>query len=181
MARICYNHPYINVAQKSVLAAGSTTVYQPDYKLGTEIKCDSGIYRYLQADGAISEGYVCKFLASGAATGLYDAWVLNTTGSGTAITTCGICVAHGGLADNQQGWFWLGEGEEYVYLASGVTSFTGPLCTWTTSGQVAAATSGDIIAELMPIDSTTSSGTSLRLCRSPRLLATNIYPVSTAA
>lgn len=168
MARIAYNHPYINVAQKSVLAAGSTTVYQPDFKLGTQIQCDSGVYKYLQADGAVAEGYLVRWYPSN-----FDANIIDTTASGTAPTNCGICVASGGLADNQQGWFWLGDGEEYCALASGVTSLTVPLCTWTTSGLIGGAGSGDLIWNLVAVDSSTSSGTSLRLCRSNTLLKTN--------
>lgn len=173
MARISYNHPYINVAQKSVLAAGSTTVYQPDVKLGTEIRCDSGVYRYLQADGAIPVGYLVRFFPGGTATSNYDANLIDTTLSGTAPHALGICVAEGGLVDNQQGWFWLGDGEEYCALASGVTSLTVPLCTWTTSGLIGGAGSGDLIWNLVAVDSSTSSGTSLRLCRSNTLLKTN--------
>ena len=168
MARIAYNHPYINVSVKSVLQLGSSTVYQPDIKIGTEIRCDSGVYKYLQADGVVSEGFLCRWFPT-----TLKANALDTTTSGTAPTNCGVCVASGGLVDGQQGWFWLGDGEEYCYLASGATSFTVPLCTWTTSGQIGAAGSGDLIWNLVAVDSSTSSGTSLRLCRSNTLLKTN--------
>lgn len=177
MARICYDHPYINVTEKSVLQAGSTAVYQPDYKLGMEIKCDSGIYRYLQANGAVAEGYACKYLRSGLTVANFDATPMNGTTSGTTPTDVAICVATGGLADNQQGWFWIGHGEDYCYLASAITSYTQLSAgTSTTLGQLGAETSGDRVCDLIAIDSATSSG--LRLCRSTRLLCTN-FTVST--
>lgn len=172
MARIVYNHPYINLAQASVLAAGSTTVYQPDFKLGTEVRADSGVYRYLKADGAILEGMLCRWFSGGTATGNYDAHRLDTTTSAALPTDGAICVTSGGLANDQPGWFWLGDGEEYCYLASGVASYI-PLCTWTTSGAIGGAGSGDLIWNLVAVDSSTSSGTSLRLCRSNTLLKTN--------
>ena len=172
MARICYDHPYINVTQASVLAAGSTTVYQPDYKLGMEIRCDSGVYRYLQANGAVAEGYACKYLRSGLTVGNYDATPMNGTVSAAIQTDVAVCVATGGLADNQQGWFWIGEGEDYCFLSTAITSYT-QLTAGTSAvlGQLAASGSGDNIQDLIAIDSATSSG--LRLCRSTKLLATN--------
>lgn len=173
MARIAYNHPYINVTQKSVLQLGSSTAYVPDVKPGTEIRCDSGVYRYLQADGAVPVGYLCRIMTGGAANSNYDANLIDTTQSGTAPHSLGICVAEGGLVDNQYGWFWLGDGEEYCAVASGVTSLTVPLCTWTTSGLIGGAGSGDLIWNLVAVDSSTSSGTSLRLCRSNTLLKVN--------
>lgn len=182
MARICYDHPYINVAQPSVLQAGSSTVYQPDFKPGFEIVCDSGKYKYLQANGAVSEGYLCKFIRSGQISAIanFDATPMNGTTSAAIPTDCCICVTSGGLADNQWGWFWLGQGEEFVYVSTGVASYT-QLTAGTSSvlGTLAASGSGDNVADLICIDSTTSSGSALRLARSHRLLATN-FVCSTA-
>lgn len=176
MARISFNHPYVNLAQGAALQAGSTTVYQPDYRPGFEVKCDSGVYRYLKPSGAIAEGYAAKIYRSGLTTSLYTATAINTTTSGAVPTDVGICVTSGGLVDGQYGWFWLGEGEDYAYLTSTITSYT-QLTTWTSAGQLAASGSGDNVCDLIAIDSNTSSG--LRLCRSVRLLATN-FVCSTA-
>lgn len=174
MARISFTHPYINVSQASVLKAGSTTEYQPDVKPGTKIRCDSGLYAYLKANGAVIEGGACVYKPSGLAD--YDATPVNTTVSAAIPSDIAVCVTSGGLADNQFGWFWLGEGEEYCYLTSAITSYT-QLTTWTSAGHLAASGSGDNVADLIAIDSNTSSG--LRLCRSVRLLATN-FVCSTA-
>lgn len=177
MARINFTHPYTNVTVGSVDKATGAATSQPDYKPGYEIRCDSGIYRYLQAASTVGEGFACKVVRSGTATSNYNATPIDTTLSGAGPTDVGVCVTSGGLAAKQWGWFWLGEGEEYVYLTSAITSLVGNLTTWTSAGQVAATGSGDNIADLVAIDSNTSSG--LRLCRSVRLLATN-FACSTA-
>lgn len=178
MARISFNHPYVNFTQGSVDKGTGVATSVPDYKPGWEVKADSGIYRYLQATSATSTGHLCKVILSGVATSNYNATRINTTDSGIVPTDCGVAVTDGGLAANQWGWFWLGEGEEYVRLASTAnsyqTSVIGGLAylgTWTTAGEVSALGSGDMIDGLVAIDSNTSSG--LRLCRSARLLKTN--------
>ena len=180
MARICYDHPYVNVAEGSRDLGTGAVSTDPQYRPGWEIVCDSGRYKYLKANGAVLEGQIVKYLRSGqiAAIANFDATPLTTTISGAVPTDCGICVTSGGLTDNQWGWFWLGSGEEYIYLTSGVASYT-QLCTWTSAGHLAASGSGDNVADLVCIDSTTSSGTALRLARSNRLLATN-FVCSTA-
>lgn len=177
MARISYNHPYINLTFGSVDRATGVATSQPEHKPGFELRADSGAYRYLQAVSAVSEGYACKVIRSGYATSNYGATPIDTTLSGAGPTDVGVCVTSGGLAAKQWGWFWLGEGEEYVYLTSAITSLAGNLTTWTSAGQVAATGSGDNIADLVAIDSNTSSG--LRLCRSVRLISTN-FACSTA-
>lgn len=181
MARINFTHPYLNVAIPAVDRGTGAATSVPEYKPGFETKCDSGIYRYLQANSAVLEGNACKVVLSGVATSNYNATPIDTTLSGTLPTDIGICVAAGGLAAKQWGWFWLGEGEEYCSLATGVASYTNNLCTWTTAGLLAGIGSGDNIADLTAIDSSTSSGTSLRLCRSPRLLRTNLIIAATVS
>lgn len=180
MARICYDHPYIKVDLGSVDKSTGAASVDPEYTPGFEIRCDSGRYKYLKANGVVDEGDLVKFIRSYsiAAIANFDAASLTTTVSGAVPTDCGICVTDGGLVDNQWGWFWLGEGEDYCYLTTGIASYT-QLCTWTSAGEIAASGSGDNIADLVAIDSSTSSGTSLRLCRSVRLLATN-FVCSTA-
>lgn len=177
MARISFNHPYVNLALGSVDKGSGSATSQPEYKPGMEIKCDSGVYRYLQAASTVAEGYLCKFHRSGDVTSNFGATPMDTTLSGAGPTDAAVAVTSGGLAVRQWGWFWLGEGQDYVHLASTATSYAGNLTTWTTAGQVAATGSGDNVADLVAIDSNTSSG--LRLCRSTRLLATN-FAVSTA-
>lgn len=177
MARISFNHPYVNFALGSVDKATGAATSQPEYKPGWEVIADNGVYRYLQAASTVAEGYVCKIVRSGYATSNYNATPIDTTLSGAGPTDVGVAVTSGGLSRLQWGWFWLGEGEEYVYLTSAITSLAGNLTTWTSAGQVAATGSGDNIADLVAIDSNTSSG--LRLCRSVRLISTN-FACSTA-
>lgn len=176
--RICYDHSYVNVELGSINKSTGAVSTDPEYKPGWEIVCDSGRYKYLKANGAIAEGKIVKFLRSGVVTSDFDATPLNTTLSGAVPTDCAICVTDGGLTDNQWGWFWLGQGEEYIYVTTGMASYT-QLTTWTSAGELAASGSGDNVADLVCIDSTTSSGTALRLARSTRLLATN-FVCSTA-
>lgn len=176
--RISFNHPYINVTQGATDKGTGVATSVPEYKPGMAITCDSGVYRYLQAVSATSTGHACKLILSGAATSNYSATRLTTALSGIEPTDVGVVVTEGGLAAGQWGWFWHGEGEEYVRLASVANSYQTSviggqayLTSWTTAGEVAALGSGDIIDGLVAIDSNTSSG--LRLCRSGRLLKTN--------
>lgn len=166
MSRICFEHPYINVAQGSVDKATGASSSVPEFGPGQKIRCDSGVYRYLQANGAVIEGGICKYIPAGST---WDATPFNTSTSAQIPTDCAVCVTSGGLSDNQWGWFWIGDGEDYVYATSTITSFL-QVTTWTSAGQVAVG-SGDNISDLVAIGSTTASG--LRLMRSTRLLATN--------
>lgn len=171
MARISFNHPYINVELPSVDLATGVNNSTPQYKPGMEIRCDSGVYRYLQATTGTSAGHMCKVILNGHLTSNYNATTVLTADSGTVQTDLGVCVSPSGMVANQWGWFWLGEGEEKVYLASALESTSGVGATWTTRGEVANARSGDVIMQLAAIDSNTSSG--LRLCRSATRLHTN--------
>lgn len=157
---------YINVTLSSPLAAGSSTVYQPEYKLGETVVCDSGIYIYGQANGAVVEGYAAKF-----AEGTWDFDTVTTAESGSTQTPLGICVASGGLADNQYGWFWRGMGYEYVYVKDSASA-DAQLLTTTTAGQVGDTTDGvDLIHDLFCIGA--AAGAALSLARSGVLLSTN--------
>lgn len=156
MARKPLSNIYINVSVGS-----SSTV--PEYAPGEVVVCDSGTYVYGSANGAIAEGYVCKFVQ-----GVWDFDTVTTSESGATNTQIGVCVASGGLADNYWGWFWRGAGNgEYVYTL--VTTIDVQLTTATTAGL--AVTSGDTIDGLYPNGSVSSEG--LRLCRSSKLLETN--------
>lgn len=163
MARKVTSAVGVNLAAGAPLAAGSTTVYIPEYALGERVVADSGIYQYLQANGAVAEGYACKFVE-----GTFDADPVDTTESGTTNTPLGVCVTSGGLSDNQYGWFWRGDGQDYVYLTSSITINT-QLTTGGTAGQV--TTGGDPIHDLFNTVASTTAG--LYLCRSATLLNTN--------
>lgn len=185
MARIVFNHPYVNLTQGSVDPGTGAATSQPQYKPGWEVRADSGVYRYLQATSATSEGYGVIFSRAGVATSNYSATNMTTSLSGSLPSDVGACVTAGGLAAKQWGWFWLGDGEDYCYMNAvcGGGYAGGNVCTFTTAGHFAATSaltqfSGDTIADLMVIDSNTSSG--LRLCRSTRLLQTNFTGTAVA-
>ena len=172
--RINFTHPYVNVTQGSYDKGTGNRTSQPDYKPGTEFRFDSGFYRYLQATSATSTGHACKVILNGFATSNYNATRVTTADSGVFPTDIGVCVTDDGLAANQWGWFWLGEGEEYCRLAGTQSSYSGTLSTYSVAGELGTNVSaGDSIGDLICIDSNTSSG--LRLCRSTRRLSTNSY------
>lgn len=157
---------YVNVRNASPLAAGSTTVYVPEYKLGETVVCDSGLYIYMQANGAVPEGYAAKY-----AEGTWDADTVTSAESGTTNTPVGICVADGGLVDNQYGWFWRGMGYEYAYIKDSAVA-DAQLMTTTTAGQVGDSTDGlDPIHDLFCVGA--AAGAALSLVRSSVLLTTN--------
>lgn len=163
MARKVTSAVGVNLTAGALLAAGSTTVYIPEYALGERVIADSGVYQYLQANGTVAEGYICKFVE-----GTFDADTVTTTESGAVNTPLGVCVTSGGLADNQYGWFWRGDGQDYVYLTTSISADT-QLTTGGTAGQ--ATTGGDPIHDLFNTTASTTAG--LYLCRSATLLNTN--------
>lgn len=167
MARKCITHPYINVALKSVDGNGAASSV-PHYKAGEVALCDSGHYVYGQANGAITEGYVCKAVA-----GTWDFDTVTTTESGSTNTVIGVCVASGGLADNQWGWFWRGLGQEYVYA----TDVNADVQLTTSANAGEATTGGDNIDGLFTVENNASVG--LTLCRSAVLLSTNFTTSAT--
>lgn len=157
----------IDLAKKSALSSADSTVYLPEFVLGTQVLADSGVYIYMQANGAIAEGYIAKFIE-----GTWDADTITTAESGTTNTPLGVCVASGGLADNQHGWFWRGAGSEYVYVESTVAAADTQLLTSSTAGKVDDSTNGtDPIHDLFNVAAVSSTG--LNLCRSTSLLSVN--------
>lgn len=162
MARIALNQVGVNLAAKSSLQGGSTTAYNPEFGIGTQIWADSGLYIYGQANGAITEGHICKFV-----DGTWDFDSVTTAESGTAFTPLGVCVASGGLADNQHGWFWRGFGKESVYVAdvaSGVQV--------TTTGNAGEGGSGgDYVYSLFTNENNAAAG--LTSCVATGALSTN--------
>jgi len=181
MPRIVFNHSYMNLSLPSVSPATGTATSQPEYKPGMEVKADSGIYRYLQAQSTVSEGYVCFFERRGQTNSNYYATPGTTTDAGSAggnSKDWGVCVASGGLAVKQWGWFWLGEGEEWAYAAGTGGAYCGNVGTWTTAGQLSVTSaltqySGRAFPDVFFIDSTANTSTGLRLCRAARILVTN--------
>jgi hypothetical protein len=164
MARKAISQPYVNVSLGSVKASDGTASTVPDYAPGDKINCDSGQYIYMQANGAVVEGYLCKYVE-----GTYDADTCTTAESGSTATPLGVCVTSGGLVDNQWGWFWRGLGSgEYVYLTTTIAADT-QVTTHTVAGQ--GSTGGDPIHSLFANVSSGSGG--LTLCRSSVLLCTN--------
>lgn len=162
MARIPNNFIGINVTQPSALAAGSTTVYVPDYKLGHQIMCDSGLYVYGQANGAVAEGYLCKYVE-----GVWDFDTITSTESGSTQTPLGISVASGALADNQFGWFWRGLGQEFGFVTGAIATDT-QLTTTASAGILGAG--GDPVHNLF---TNALSATALCSVRSAALLEVN--------
>lgn len=159
MARKPLTATYINVA----LGSGSTT---PEFAPGDTVLCDSGLYQYMQANGAVAEGYAVKFVE-----GTWDGDTVTTAESASTNTPLGICVTTGGLADNYWGWFWRGQGKEYVYVKDSASD-NAQLLTTTTAGQVGDTTDGvDLIHDLHCVGA--AAGAALSLARSTVLLSTN--------
>lgn len=164
--RIVKDAIHVNLTVGSSLRAGSSTVYEPDFALGWTVEADSGKYKYMQANGAVAEGYAVKYVE-----GTWDGDTATTAESASANTDIGICVTAGGLADNQHGWFWCGNGYEYVYVKDSAAD-DAQLHTTTTAGQVGDTTDGvDPIHDLHCIGS--AAGAALSLARSSVLLSTN--------
>lgn len=166
MSRQCITHPYISVgAVGSVL--GTDGSYIPNYKPGQVVICDSGEYVYGSANGAVAENYLCKYVE-----GVWDFDTITHTEGDTAHCLLGVCVASGGLADNQWGWFWLGKGSELVYIKSSVASADTQLLLCTTAGQVDDSTDGtDVIHDLFNVAA--AAGTAAALCYSSVRLSVN--------
>lgn len=156
MARKPLTAVFINVA----LGSSSTT---REFGAGDVVQCDSGLYVYGQANGAIAEGYLAKFVE-----GTYDFDTVTTAESASTQTQLGVCVAAGGLADNYWGWFWRGMGNEEVYVTTTIAVDT-QLTTHTSAGQ--ASTGGDNVYGLFTNESSGSGG--LTNCRCAGLLSTN--------
>lgn len=167
MARKCLTHPYINVALKSVDGNGAANSI-PQFAPGEKIWCDSGLYIYGSANGAVSEGYLCKFVE-----GTYDFDTVTTAESASANTPIGVCVASGGLADNQWGWFWRGHGKEYVYVTD--VNADVQVTTHTNAGE--GSTGGDNVDGLFTNENNASAG--LTICRASGALQTNMTIAAT--
>lgn len=167
MARKVFSAVGIDLTAGSKDANGSTTstgAAIPQFQPGERVIADSGVYQYLQANGAIAEGYLCKFVE-----GTFDADAVTTAESGAVNTPLGVCVTSGGLVDNQWGWFWRGEGQDYVYLTASIAIDTQITTSAGTAGQ--GTTGGDPIHDLFNTVASGSAG--LVLCRSASLLNTN--------
>lgn len=162
MARIALNQVGVNFAAGSLPPSITGALSQPEYALGTQIWADSGLYIYGQANGAIAEGYICKYVE-----GTFDFDTVDTTESGTTPTNLGVCVTSGGLADNYFGWFWRGCGKESVYVQDVAANVQ--VTTTGTAGQGGAG--GDYIYNLFTNENNAAAG--LTSCRASGLLSTN--------
>lgn len=165
MARKVITGIRINLANGSVDGNGTASSI-PHYTPGETVRADSGLYIYMQANGAVAEGYICKY-----AEGTWDADTVTHAEGDSTNYALAVCVASGGLADNQWGWFWRGEGYDYVYVKSSASADTQMLLS-TTAGQVDDTTDGtDVIHDLFTIGA--AAGAALSLCRSSVLLSVN--------
>lgn len=167
MARKCITHPYINVALGSVDGNGAASSV-PQFKPGERALCDSGVYIYGQANGAITEGHLCKFVE-----GTFDFDSVTTAESGSTNTAIGVCVTSGGLSDNQWGWFWRGQGTDYVYVTD--VNADVQVTTHTNAGE--GSTGGDNVDGLFTVENNSTAG--LTLCRAAGLLQTNMTTSAT--
>lgn len=137
----------------------------PEFGVGDVVTCDSGVYVYGSANGAIDEGALCKYTE-----GSFDFDEVTTAESGTTNTQCGICVTSGGLADNYYGWFWRGRGYEEALFGGSINANT-QLTTTATAGVV--GTGGDNVDGLFTVDQSASGG-GLYTVRAAGLLQTNM-------
>lgn len=156
MARKVLDAVYVNLS----LGSSSTT---PEYQPGEVVRADSGVYIYGQANGAIDEGAICKFVEQ-----TWDFDEVTTAESGSTNTPLGVCVAAGGLADNYWGWFWRGCGVEEVYVQDIATDTQ--VTTTTTAGE--GGSGGDNIDGLFTNENNASAG--LTTCRAAGFLQTNM-------
>ena len=155
MARLPITQHGINVA----LGSNSTV---PEFKPGEQIDCDSGRYIYGQANGAVTEGHICKYIE-----GVFDFDSCTTAESGAVNTPLGVNVTSGGLTDNYWGWFWRGQGVEEVYVQDIATDTQ--VTTTTSAGE--GGTGGDVISDLFTNENNSAAG--LTACRASRLISTN--------
>lgn len=134
------------------------------FGLGEQHTADSGVYLYAQADGAIAEGALVKISDVGQADSV------TTAESAATPKKLGVCVAAGGLADNQYGWFWRGNGVEEALLANGVAADTA-LTTTATAGVL--GTGGDAVVSLVSVDANSSGAAALGTVQAYGLLGSN--------
>lgn len=150
------------------LSLGSASTV-PEFTPGDTVLADSGAYRYLQANGAVVEGYLCKFVE-----GTFDADTCTTAESGSVHTLLGANVTSGGLADNYWGWFWVGDyGQEYVYVQDIATDTQ--VTTTTTAGQ--GGSGGDNVDGLFTNEN--NAAAALTLCRATSRFCTNFTTSAT--
>lgn len=158
VTRTPINQVGINVRLGS---AGTTPEYKPGQIIPT---AEGNVYIYGQANGAVAEGYGCKYVE-----GVFDFDPVTTAESGTTPTPIGINVTDGGLADNYWGWFWKGgSGQEYAY----VTDIAADVQVTTGAGTAGQLTSGgDTIQNLFTNENNSTAG--LTICRASGFFSTN--------
>jgi len=154
-------------AYTNVALGSSSTV--PEYAPGDTVRCDSGLYVYGSANGAITVGQACKFVE-----GVYDFDTVTTAESGSTNTQLGICIAADGLADNYWGWFWRGMGTEEALLATTISA-DAQLTTTTTPGTLGSG--GDNVDGAFAVDASGSGG--VVTIRAAGLLQTNMTVAAT--
>ena len=130
----------------------------------TMVEADSGVYIYGQASGAIDEGALCFIDETGQVA------ELDSTGSGSTPKECCVCVSAGGLADDQEGWFWRGKGVEEVLVANSVAD---DAALTTTANAGIAGAGGDAVNSLVTTEANSSGAARLTTCQAAGLLSTN--------
>lgn len=159
----------VDITATSSLAAGSTTVYSPEYGLCHAVKTSDGEAIYVKAGAAITAGDVIQItMASGSATGI------TTLLTNADTTTAGqlIAVAHTTLASGQHGWACrAGVPTAGINVAASCAKGS-PLYTTTTAGQVDdTSSSAHLIAGMELTATATGAAVTAGLCAYPQLIS----------
>lgn len=160
----------VDITSTSSLQSGSSTVYVPEWGIGSKaITSDCGEHVYIKAGAAITAGDVVQItMSTGSATGittlLADA---NTTTAGQLIG-----VANTTLASAQHGWACL-RGVPYAGINVAASCVRGsPLYTTTTAGQLDdTSSSSHLIAGIELTATATGAAVTAGLCSNPVLVS----------
>lgn len=111
----------------------------PTQTLGTEVEATDGTYRYIQANGAISQYAMCKIDDS-------DQAVQGTTTLLPSTEPAMVGIAQVAFADNEYGWIHRGNGSGSV-LVSATCAADVKLYTTATAGKVEDNSSGTVLIQ----------------------------------
>ena len=157
----------VDITATSSLAAGSATVYSPEYGLGNRVVMSDGEAIYIKAAAAITAGDVVQItMSSGSATGI------TTLLTDAAAATAGqlIGVAHTTLASGQHGWACL-KGVPYAGINVAASCLLGsPLYTTTVAGRLDdTSASSHLILGIETTVTATGAAVVAGLCSNPVL------------
>jgi hypothetical protein len=123
----------------------------------------TGEYWFVQANGAIAAGAVCKITDAGQAD------TVTTSESGSTAKILGI--AQAALADNEWGWLWRGNGYTEALVVTGNAADTA-LTTHTGAGEL--STGGDtIVGGLVTVDGNATGSNAVITVAAYGLIGTN--------